>query len=348
MTLIHESHMRHCLLTAEKGIGSVFPNPMVGCIIAKNEEIISIGYHESYGKAHAEVNAINNLPDDYDFEGCTLYVNLEPCSHHGKTPPCAELIISKKIKKVVIGAVDPNPLVSGRGIELLKKNNIEVVYGVLEIECKNLNKRFYCFHKNKRPYVVLKWAQTSNGLMCRWPVSDIREENWISGEESKKFVHELRAKEHAIMVGYNTVMIDNPELTVRHVNGKNPIRVIVDRVLKIPNHYNVFNTEARTLVITEKETRNFKNIEYLTFEKNTISPQNILTTLYNQNINSVLIEGGSQLLTSFIKSGLWDEMFVIVNPNKTFRKGLAAPVIELKVEPVKLGNDDLYKIKNPL
>lgn len=344
----HSTYMQKALQLASKGLGNVAPNPMVGCVIVKKDKIIAEGHHQKFGEAHAEVNAINSLPSDFDFSDCTLYVNLEPCSHRGKTPPCSDLIVSKKIKKVVICNTDTNPLVGGKGIEKLKKAGIEVETGILEKEGRELNKRFFTFHEKKRPYIILKWAQTNDGFISlnTTPVNKI--DNWITCEENKKLVHEWRAQEQAIMVGTNTVITDNPELTVRLTEGKNPIRIVIDRDLKLNLNSKVFNSAADTFVFTEKDepvsgdTTFFK----IDFSKNILSQ--ILNKLTDSNISSLIVEGGTTLLQSFISENLWDEARVFINPNKNFSNGIKAPAFDLsEAHQEKSGTDYLYTIKNP-
>lgn len=343
----HDKYIKRCHELALNGLGLVAPNPMVGCVIVKGGEIISEGWHKKYGEAHAEVNAIKNLPDHFDYSDCELYVNLEPCSHHGKTPPCSDLIIDKKIKRVVIGNLDTNPLVAGKGIEKLKKAGIEVVSGVLEKEGRDLNKRFFTFHEKKRPYIILKWAQTANRFISRWPLSDIKEDNWITCQNSKLLVHEWRSHEQAIMIGTNTAINDNPELTVRHVKGNNPIRIVIDRQLKLDSRLNVFNSDAKTIVVSEREKENHNNISYLTLDKGHFTVKDIFESIAKQNISSVFVEGGALLLDSIIKSGLWDEARVFVNPNLEFKNGIAAPEFDLsKGVKSNSGTDLLYYFTN--
>lgn len=343
---LSEQHIKRCFELAQKGLGRVAPNPLVGCIITKGNTVIAEGYHEEYGKAHAEVNAINSLGQEFDFSDCTLYVNLEPCSHHGKTPPCVDLIINKKFKKVVICNTDTNPLVGGKGIEKLKKAGIDVETGILEKEGRELNKRFFTFHEKKRPYIILKWAQTNDGFIGK--IGADKDENWISSEESKKLVHEWRAQEQAIMIGTNTAINDNPELTVRLVKGKNPIRVVIDKDLKLNPDSNLFNNAAETFVFTEKDNPVSGDTTYfrIDFSKNVLAQ--ILNKLAESNISSIIIEGGTTLLQSFIKENLWDEARVFVNPDKNFENGIKAPQFDFsKAQHQKSGTDNLYLIKNP-
>lgn len=344
----HSTYMQRALELAAQGWPEVAPNPMVGCVIVKDDKIIAEGYHKHYGEAHAEVNAIQSLEKDFDFSDCTLYVNLEPCSHYGKTPPCSDLIIAKKIKTVVICNTDSNPLVGGKGIEKLRKNGIEVISGVLEKEGRSLNKRFFTFHEKKRPYIILKWAQTKDGLISKLPVPDDRKKNWITCDESVRLVHQWRAEEQAIMVGTNTVLLDNPELTARFGNGKNPIRIAIDKELKLDTNSNVFNQSSETFVFTEKEKASVQNIYYHTIDFNKNVLEQILNQLYKSNISSMIVEGGRALLQSFIDENLWDEARVFINPNITFENGVPGPNLRLGLSsPEKSGTDILYKIKNP-
>jgi diaminohydroxyphosphoribosylaminopyrimidine deaminase/5-amino-6-(5-phosphoribosylamino)uracil reductase len=327
-----EKYMRHCLDLAVKGIGNVAPNPMVGCVIICDETIIGEGYHEQYGQAHAEVNAINSVEDKELLKTATLYVNLEPCSHFGKTPPCSDLIIKYKIPVVVIGNVDTNPLVAGKGIKKLEEAGIEVRSGILEDECKKLNKRFFTFHEKKRPYIILKWAQSADGFI------DIKrdEENkgipiQISNSDSKKLLHLWRSQEQAIMVGTNTALLDNPRLTARGVEGKNPLRITIDKWLRIPKYYNLFDQTTPTIIFTAMDTESKINLEYvkIDFEK-AIIPQ-ILNELYNRKIQSLIVEGGERILNNFIDLDLWDSARVFIAEKKLL-KGVNAPV--LNAQPV--------------
>jgi len=337
-------YMKRCLELAHKGLGLVAPNPMVGCVIVKEDKIIGEGFHQKYGEAHAEVNAVNSLPADFDFSKCTLYVNLEPCSHYGKTPPCSDLIISKKFKKVVIGNKDSNPLVAGKGIQKLRNAGIEVEEGVLQEECRELNKRFFTFYEKKRPYVILKWAQTADGFISKASFES-KEDNWITGEESKKLVHRWRTEEQGIMVGTNTVLKDNPFLTVRLVQGKNPVRIVVDKDLKLDIAHNVFNKDSETIVFTEKDKALADHLTYITVHFGSPLISQMLECLYQKNISSLIVEGGAQLLRGFIGENLWDEARVFINPDKKFGEGLKAPALKLG-EAEKVGNDFLYRLKN--
>jgi diaminohydroxyphosphoribosylaminopyrimidine deaminase/5-amino-6-(5-phosphoribosylamino)uracil reductase len=323
----HDIYMQRCLQLAKNGLGAVAPNPMVGSVIVCNQKIIGEGYHQLYGQAHAEVNAINSVENKELLKQATLYVNLEPCSHFGKTPPCADLIIKYKIPRVVIGTVDYNSVVNGKGIEKLIKAGADVVVGVLEEECRDLNKRFFTFHQKKRPYIILKWAQTADGFIDNKRIDNTQPPLQISGSESKKIVHQWRSQEQAIMVGTNTVLLDNPQLTVREHLGSNPLRVCIDRNGIIPENYHIMDLSVPTLVFTSVNKTSKNNLEFIqiNFEKNVISQ--ILKELYNRNIQSLIVEGGEQLLTSFIAKKTWDEARVFVS-SKTIQEGVKAPIID--------------------
>lgn len=342
----HESYMRRCLELAQKGLGQVAPNPMVGAVLVHDDKIIGEGWHQAYGQAHAEVNAIAAVQDESLLKDCTLYVNLEPCSHHGKTPPCADLIIAKGIPRVVIGNVDTNPLVGGRGIAKLEAAGVEIVHGVLKDEARELNKRFFTFHEQKRPYVILKWAQTADGFISKWPVPANRSENQITGAESQMLVHLWRSQEQAIMVGTNTVLADDPQLTTRLVNGRNPVRVVLDRHLKLAKDKAVFNQQADTIVFNAVDNRHTGHIKHvmIDFDKPVV-PQ-VLQGLYRQGISSLIVEGGTTLLQSFIESGPWDEARVFENPQLMFGSGLRAPVLDLNDATIQsIGRDQLFTLK---
>ena len=336
--------MRRCLDLAEKGLGRVAPNPMVGCVIVCDGKIIGEGYHEKYGGPHAEVNAINSVKDPSLLPQSTLYVNLEPCAHHGKTPPCADLIIQQKIKRVVIGCLDTNPLVAGKGIEKLKQNGIEVVQDVLKDECRELNKRFFTFHEKKRPYIILKWAQTKDGFIAKKPPFT-REENWITNNESNVLSHTWRGQESAILIGTNTALLDNPSLTTRLNAGKSPLRVLIDRDLKVPATNNIFSEKDAVLVFTEKDVADSGHISYfkIDFKGDVISQ--ILKSLYVLKINSLIVEGGTNLLQQFIDKDMWDEARIFTG-DKIFKEGLKAPNIHaVKVSDLKIGSDTLSILK---
>lgn len=341
----HETHMKRALELAQKGLGYVAPNPMVGCVIVHDGNIVAEGYHEKYGEAHAEPNAIKQVSDEL-LEKSTLYVTLEPCNHFGKTPPCSDLIISKKIPRVIVGCLDPNPIVASKGIKKLHDAGIQVEYGILEKECRELNKRFFCFQEKKRPYVILKWAQTQDGFISKYPVPENKEENWISSLKSKQLVHQWRAEEQAILVGYSTALNDNPQLTTRLVKGNNPIRIVIDKHLKLPVHLHVFNTEANTIVFNEVMNDTKANVRYIKIDNSNLVGE-ILHQCYINGISSIIVEGGAKTLQHFISQNLWDEARIFVNPQLHFRAGVAAPEIEIhSIQSQPCGPDLLYIIHN--
>lgn len=310
----HEFYIKRCLELAKNGLPLAMPNPSVGAVVVFENKIIGEGFTSAYGGNHAEVNAINSVKDKLLLLKSTLYVSLEPCSHFGKTPPCADLIVKYKIPNVVIGTLDSNKKVSGNGIKKLKEAGIKVTIGILENECYNLNKRFFAFHNKKKPYIVLKWAETFDGFIA--PIIEKgKEQNCsdkksiaISNQFSRLLVHKWRSEEQAILVGTTTVLNDNPKLNVRDWNGKNPIRVILDKSGKITSLYNVKDNSIKTIVITEQENTISK--DNLIYEKCIFDKQlanSICEILYKHEIQSVLIEGGTQTLQSFIDSNLWNE-----------------------------------------
>lgn len=314
--------MRRAFQLAALGTGEVSPNPMVGCVVVYDGKIIGEGYHKEYGTAHAEPNAINNVADKGLLKKSTLYVSLEPCSHWGKTPPCADLIISHHIPKVVIANTDPNPLVAGKGMEKLKNAGIEVISGVLEAEGNELNKRFFTFHKQKRPYIILKWAQTADGFVAR----ENFDSKWISNDYSRQLVHKWRTEEDAILVGFNTALHDNPQLNVRQWHGRNPVRIVLDPHLQLPHTHHLFDGSQKTIVFHSTKTgKNVTGVEQIEID-DCKSPKSILKALYEQKILSVIIEGGAATLQRFIDAKLWDEARIFISPN-TFGKGISAPSV---------------------
>ncbi|HBG69710.1 MAG: riboflavin biosynthesis protein RibD [Bacteroidetes bacterium GWF2_43_63] len=327
-----EQYMHRCHQLAENGFGKTEPNPYVGAVIVHQGKIIGEGFHERFGGPHAEVNAIASVFEKHLLKESTLYVNLEPCSHHGKTPPCADLIIQMGIPQVVVAMQDPNVLVSGNGIKKLRAAGIQVKTGILEEEAKWLNRRFVTFHTQKRPYIILKWAQTKDGFIDidRSDPAAIQKDNWITGPELKTLVHRWRTQEQAILIGYNTLVNDNPQLTVREWTGRNPQRILVADTLP-DEHYNIFGNDQKTIVFNPIQNSITEKAEYikLDFDKDLL--KNILNGLFEKNISSVMIEGGRQILESFISSGLWDEARVLIG-NKMFGKGLPAPVLKAKTE----------------
>lgn len=341
----HETRIRRCIELAKQGFGNVAPNPMVGCTIVHNGIVIGEGCHEKYGEAHAEVNAIHSVHHKNLLKDSTLYINLEPCAHYGHTPPCSDLIIENKIRRVVVGTTDTHPLVKGKGIEKLRNAGVEVKVGTLEKECRELNKRFFTFHEKKRPYIILKWAQTSDNFIAtenKKPTALGR----ISSDESLKLVHRWRSEETAIMVGTTTVLADNPQLTVRHVQGRNPIRITLDKHLKISSGFHLLDKSVPTVIFTCEEKASDTNLEYVKVDFENNMAEQILSELYKRNIQSLLVEGGTKLLESFIEKNLWDEARIFVS-DKKIEKGVFAPA--LSIPPFyneKIGSDILFFHKN--
>jgi diaminohydroxyphosphoribosylaminopyrimidine deaminase/5-amino-6-(5-phosphoribosylamino)uracil reductase len=344
----HELYMRRCLELAVLGMGLVSPNPMVGAVIVYDDKIIGEGYHQKYGEAHAEVNAINQVIERFDnyaelLSQSTIYVSLEPCAHYGKTPPCADLIIKHQIPQVIIGCRDPFEAVNGKGIEKLQSAGIKVLTGVFENECKWMNRRFFTRVQKQRPYVILKWAQTADSFFAPADGSQL----WITGPESRKLVHQWRGEEDAILVGTNTAAIDNPQLNVRYGNGKSPKRIVIDRKLKLNRELNIFDQSVETLVFNEIKTEINEKIKYIALEDfDRYVPQYILLQLYLQDIQSVIIEGGAYTLNNFIEAGLWDEARIFTG-EMILNDGIKAPLINGNIkEEILVGNDNLVIITN--
>ena len=329
--------MQRCIDLAQKGKGRVAPNPMVGSVIVYNGKVIGEGYHKRFGSHHAEVNAINSVKDKSLLSECTLYVNLEPCSHFGKTPPCSDFIIKHKIPKVVIGCIDTYSEVSGTGIEKMRKAGIDVKVGILEKESKELNKRFLTFHEKRRPYIILKWAESKDGFIAP---KDQKEPFWMTSKESKKLVHKWRSEEDAILIGRITAEKDNPSLTVREIKGDNPIRIVIDKDLKLSENLNLFNSESKTIIFNKIKSYNTSYSNYIKINFNNLI-NNILEELYKQNIQSIIIEGGTKTLQSFINDNLWDEARIFT-ANKKLVDGVKVPTIEGKIiSEKKIGVDKL-------
>jgi len=326
----HEKYMQRCLELASKGRSHVAPNPMVGCVILLDNKIIGEGYHKQYGEAHAEVNAINAVKDKKQLKQATLYVNLEPCAHHGKTPPCSELIVRMKIPKVIIGCQDSFAEVSGKGIERLRQAGTEVKVGILEQESRELNRRFFVFHEKKRPYVILKWAQTLDGYIdvIRKPQDPIGI-NWITHPNLKLPVHKWRSEESAIMVGSMTALNDNPHLGTREWYGENPLRILVNQNMDLPNDLQIFDNSIPTIVFTQQPQVDKANLKCIYTDFTNNLHQQVLDKLYSMEVQSVIIEGGQMLLQSFIDANIWDEARVLVG-DKSFGEGLRAPVLDAK------------------
>ena len=338
---VHEKYIRRCIELAKNGLGTTYPNPMVGSIIVYDGKIIGEGWHKKSGEPHAEVYAVNSVKDKSLLKKSTIYVSLEPCSHFGKTPPCCDLIIKTGIPNVVIGTVDPNLKVAGNGIKRLMESGANVTVGVLEKECNELNKRFFTFHEKKRPYIILKWAESQDGFMAPLTKSD-QKPVWITNEFSRQLVHKWRSEEQAILVGTNTVIDDNPKLDVRDWNGNNPIRIVLDQNNRIPKDSHIFNNQAKTIVFSKSIASFHKEIgifEVIDFRKNIA--QQIVQILYKHQIQSVIVEGGRQTLQTFINEKIWDEARIFIG-NISFQNGTKAPNIVLKnIEKHAIGNDEL-------
>jgi diaminohydroxyphosphoribosylaminopyrimidine deaminase/5-amino-6-(5-phosphoribosylamino)uracil reductase len=319
-------YMQRCLQLAEYASSFVAPNPMVGAVLVCNDMIIGEGFHQHYGEPHAEPNAINSVSDKSLLSEASLYVNLEPCSYYGKTPPCADLIVRSKIPRVIIGTLDPNPKVAGKGVEILRNAGIEVIVGVMEDECRELNKRFFIFQEQKRPYILLKWAQTFDGFIDKKRKNSNELPLIISNSITKQLTHKMRAENQAILVGTKTVILDNPSLTVRNWSGKSPIRITIDRHGIIPANYNLLDSKVATIIFTEKQKSNQQHLEFVNigFQNDTL--KSIVSEIYARNINSVMVEGGAKLINCFIDAGLWDEANVEISP-KEIHNGVAAPII---------------------
>ena len=321
---VQEKYIKRCIELAKNGLGTTYPNPLVGCVIVFENVIIGEGWHKKSGEAHAEVIAIESVRNKELLSASTLYVSLEPCSHFGKTPPCADLILKYKIPNVVIGTIDPNSKVSGKGIQKLKDLGVNVTYGILVNECNELNKRFFTFHSKTRPFIILKWAESSDGFIS--PINKKEQKPvWLSNEYSRQLVHKWRSEEQAILVGTQTIIDDNPSLTVRDWVGKNPIRVLIDRDNAIDTSSNVFDNQAKTIVFSNKEvSSNSDTIQYIKIDFDKNSTQAIVAKLFENNIQSIIIEGGRKTIQSFIDANLWDEARVFIG-EKNLNEGTRAP-----------------------
>src|SRR5579862_1047804 len=320
---IDQIYMSRCLELARLGAGNVAPNPMVGAVLVHDKKVIGEGYHQIHGQAHAEVNCIKSVHPENEnlIRESTLYVSLEPCVHHGKTPPCVDLILHNRIPKVVVGCRDPFDKVKGKGIDKLKSAGVEVVTNVLEKECIDLNKRFFCFYKKHRPFIILKWAQCCNAKIANEDFSRV----FISNEFTNRLVHKWRSEEAAILVGTHTVLRDDPELTVRLWKGKNPIRLIIDMNLSLSKSSKIFNSQSDTIIFNSKKHEKIDNILYFKVENDAKVIDHAINALYQLNIQSVIIEGGAKTLQSFIDKKMWDEARVITNQELAIDHGIPAP-----------------------
>ncbi|MEZ4796440.1 MAG: bifunctional diaminohydroxyphosphoribosylaminopyrimidine deaminase/5-amino-6-(5-phosphoribosylamino)uracil reductase RibD [Flavobacteriaceae bacterium] len=321
---IHEKYISRCIEIAKNGLGTTAPNPMVGCVIVHDSKIIGEGFTSPYGGSHAEVNAINSVKNKSLLKVANLYVTLEPCSHFGKTPPCADLIVKYQIPNVIIGTIDTNSKVAGQGIARLRDFGCNVTVGVLESECKEHHKRFFTFHNKKRPYIILKWAETADGFIAPKTKNE-QKPVWVTNQYSRQLVHKWRAEEQAILVGTNTVLEDNPSLTTRDWKGKHPIKIVLDKTETLSKDFKVFDSKSETILVKEN------------------SAKEICDTLFKADINSVIIEGGTKTLQLFIDSGFWDEARVFTG-EAFFKEGTKAPKLKGKLIAEQQLLDDTLKI----
>ena len=335
-----EIFMQRAMELAVLGAGSVSPNPMVGSVIVHDGRIIGEGWHQQYGGPHAEVIAVNSVSDKTLLKQSTVYVTLEPCSHFGKTPPCSEMLIDQAVKKVVVANVDTNPIVNGGGLHKLRAAGVDVVTGILDKRGRELNKRFFTFVEKKRPYIILKWAETADGFIARKNFDS----KWISDDFSRQLVHKMRSYEDAVLVGMRTVQLDNPQLSVRDWSGRNPIRIVIDRFLKLSEKLNVFDGTQTTLIYNVLKHEESAKVSLIRIDEDNFLTH-LIHDLYKRNIQSVIIEGGAQTLQAFISEGFWDEANVFISPEK-FRDGIKAPSIAGVVERhIKVQNDWLKIVK---
>lgn len=318
---VDEVFMQRAMELARLGAGYVSPNPLVGCVIVHDGKIIGEGWHQQYGGPHAEVHAINDVSNKDLLQESTVYVTLEPCSHFGKTPPCADMLITHKVRKVVVANVDPNPLVNGDGLNKLRKSGAEVITGILDKKGRELNRRFLIYVEKQRPYITLKWAESADGFIARKNFDS----KWISDEFSRQLVHKWRTEEDAVLVGMRTAQYDNPQLNVRDWTGRNPVRIVIDRFLKLSEKLNLFDGSQKTLCYNLLKHEELHNISLVRINEQNFLAE-IMHDLYNKKIQSLIVEGGAQTLQAFIDAGLWDEARVFVSPQK-FDGGIKAPVI---------------------
>ena len=332
---------------AKNGIGTTRPNPSVGAVIVYQNKIIGEGFTSPHGENHAEVNAINAVENKSLLKEATIFVTLEPCSHFGKTPPCADLIVKHQLKQVVIGCLDSNSLVAGKGVSHLENAGINVIVGVLETECRMHHKRFFKVQENKRPYIILKWAETKDGFVAPIAKNEIKP-IFISNTYSQQLVHKLRSAEHAILVGTKTVLADNPKLNIRSWSGENPIRVVLDNTLRIPKNSNILDGSVKTIVITAAKDKNIVSSKNLIFEEIDFSKniaKQVCEVLSKYQIQSLIVEGGTQTLQTFIDEKLWDEAMVFVG-NTSFVKGVKSPIITKEFKEEFIESDVLKRYTN--
>lgn len=347
---LHKEYMQRCIDLAMLGHSYASPNPMVGAVIVHNNKIIGEGWHRKHGEAHAEVNAINSVKNKTLLAESSVYVSLEPCAHFGKTPPCATLIIKHKIPRVIIGCIDSFSKVSGKGIQILKEAGIEVVSGVLESRCRDLNKRFFWFHEKQRPYIILKWAQSSDGFIDKnrnITTTDEAKPNWITSKTTKRLVHKWRSEEDAILIGRKTAQNDNPSLTTRIWPGNNAIRLLIDKNGQISDDYHIKDDATKTIIISALEGHTKANTSYMQMDFAPLNLDQVLKNLYQKNVLSIIVEGGNTTLNAFIKENLWNEARVLIGQKK-FTTGLQAPTIDKAFTEEKLNQDFIRLYKNQL
>lgn len=338
--------MQRALELAAFGIGNVAPNPLVGCVIVHNDKIIGEGWHQKFGGPHAEVNAIYSVKNKELLTNSTLYVTLEPCNHFGKTPPCVDLILQFKIPKVVIATLDANPIVSGKGVERLRENGVDVTHGLLEQEARFQNRRFNTFHEKKRPYIILKWAQSADGFIDKKREIGESGSFQISGKAAQIALHQWRSEEAAILVGKNTALIDNPKLNTRLWTGNNPLRIIIDTNLEVPRTHHIYDNSVRTFIFNRLETRAIFNTQLIQLDFSQSIIPKILEYAAFENIQSVLVEGGAQTLKTFIENKLWDEIRIIES-DVILYDGIKAPQVNVgKTQTYNLGKDKLFVLFN--
>ena len=330
----HEFYIKRCIELAQKATGKTYPNPLVGAVIVHNGKIIGEGFHQKAGEPHAEINAINSVKKPELLPESTIYVSLEPCAHFGKTPPCSFKLREIGFKKVVIGAMDSHDKVNGKGKKILMDAGIETLSGILENECRELNKRFFTFHEKKRPFIILKWAESNDGFIDK----DFKPTK-ISNELASQFVHQIRSEEHAILVGTQTALTDNPSLTTRLVEGRNPVRILIDFDLKVPQNFKIYNDEAPTLIFNQEKEADEGNIKFIKISKENFLEE-LMQKLFENQIQSVLVEGGSRTLQTFINANLWDETIIIKNENLILENGTKAPNFEGNLTEEKIFRDN--------
>ncbi|WP_447951076.1 bifunctional diaminohydroxyphosphoribosylaminopyrimidine deaminase/5-amino-6-(5-phosphoribosylamino)uracil reductase RibD [Chryseobacterium koreense] len=336
-----EFYMQRCIELAQKALGKTYPNPLVGSVIVHDGKIIGEGYHQKAGENHAEINAINSVKKTEMLRDSTIYVSLEPCSHYGKTPPCAKKIVDVGFKKVVIGALDPHEKVNGNGKRIIENAGIQVVSGILEKKCIELNKRFFTFHQKKRPFILLKWAQSADGFMDK----DFKPYQ-IGNPLSKQFVHQLRSEEHSILVGTRTALGDNPSLTTREIIGRNPVRILIDPDFIVPRDFRIYNDEAETIILNTKKDSVEGNLKFVKIEREHFLEE-AMQKLHEHQIQSVLVEGGSYTLKQFIDLDFWDEAQITVNENLVLKNGTKAPTLPFDPVDCKQFRDNkIFNFRN--